>query len=110
MIAFAIRLHDCCKIKIPSPHATAKLEARHEAGASVPCFMLRQWVSLYAELLFRQEPKLQEHLHLNENPMVRWGFTACRYTTVLPSWGGGDGQREGLSSKGKLVTPEMVIL
>lgn len=43
------------------------------AGASVPCCMLRQWVSLYGELLFRQEQELQEHLHLDENSTVRGG-------------------------------------
>lgn len=41
------------------------------AGASVPCYTLRQWVSLYGELLFRQEQELQEHLHSDENTTVR---------------------------------------
>lgn len=40
------------------------------------------------------------------------GVTACIYTTVLPSseQGGGHMERKGLSSKGKLVAPEMLIL
>lgn len=41
------------------------------AGASVPCYTLRHWVSLYGELLFRQEQELQEHLHLDENTTAR---------------------------------------
>lgn len=44
------------------------------AGASVPCYTLRQWVSLYGELLFRQERELQEHLHLDEKRHSEGGF------------------------------------
>lgn len=90
-----------------------QLDCRQDggAGASVPCYTLRQWVSLYSEL-FRQEQELQEHLHLDENTTVRGGFTACIYTTVLPpwEWGGGHMEGRGLLSKGKLVTPEIFIL
>lgn len=86
-----------------------QLDCRQDsgAGASVPCYTLRQWVSLYGELLFRQEQELQEHLHLAENTTAR-GV----YTTVLPSWerGGGHMDGKGLSSKGKLATPEIFIL
>lgn len=50
-----------------------QLNCRQDSGADacVPCYMLRQWVSLYGELLFRQEQELQEHLHLDENATVR---------------------------------------
>lgn len=81
------------------------------AGASVPCYTLRHWVSLYSKLLFRQEQELQEHLHLDENITVRGVYTPI-YTTVLPSWeqGGGHMEGKGLSAKGELVTLEIFIL
>lgn len=58
-----------------------QLNCRHDsgAGASVPCYTLRQWLSLYGELLFRQEQELQEHLHLDENSTAR-GVLTLAYT------------------------------
>lgn len=83
------------------------------AGASVPCYTLRQWVSLYGELLFRQERELQEHLHLDENTTVGWGGLQLAYTPQrCHPWerGGGHKEEKGLSSKGKLVMPEIFML
>lgn len=78
-------------------------------GASVPCCTLRQWLSLYGELLFRQEQELQEHLHSDENTTVEGGLQlAYTQTTVLGVvWSHG---KEGLLSKGKPVMPEMFML
>lgn len=77
----------------------------------MPCSTLRHWVSLYGELLFRQELELQEHLYLNESTthIETGGFTAYIYTTLRflqGEEGGGHTEGKGLSSKGELVKPE----
>lgn len=75
--------------------------------------MLRHWVSLYDELLYRQQQELQEHLHLNENTTDSRGFTACVYTqqcTQPGKQGGGHMEVKRLSSRGKLVMPEILKL
>lgn len=83
-----------------------QLDCRQDsgAGAGVPCCTLRHWVSLYGQLLFRQEQELQEHLHLDENTTARGGEELA-YTQPCLHPGSGvvvTGKEKGYRPRGNL--------
>ena len=83
-----------------------QLDCRQDSrdGASVPCYMLIQWASLYRELLFRQEQKLQERLHNDDGGGGGvYSLHKPNRASILAAERGGGHEGKGLSSDGNLA-------
>lgn len=100
-----------CSIKIHSPHATA-----NTVGLVPVCHAARWDSGSLCMAVFFSDRSRSCRSTYTWMKTPQWGFfffpAACICTTVQPSWapGGGHMEGKGLSSKGKLVTPEIFTL